>query len=335
MALAALACIALYRLHPLGLRWAAISLYGVALVAFLDTLIHFFTAYGRRSYLGCDISPWGIHYVQLRGGKGRIALVAHDSLEMQRQNEFIARYRSRWRRFPVYGACTGELLIFRELEIPSLTPQEAKAALPYELEYQFSWYNENWVTTSVELATDLSDTQALTRLMVVFMKKEELDQQYNHLRRLGLSPQSIELRATAIFRAAFPLLPPNLADTLVIERLGEQYICSRFHQRALMLHHLFGSEYLTSLLQELQGSNITCFQSLIYIDAEDNDNIAGELHDIQRVLLSADLLETNATVLSGENILQHHFKDAGKATSLTPRQVVALGLALREVEDAV
>jgi len=143
-------------------------------------------------------------------------------------------------------------------------------------------------------------------------------------------PKAVELRSTAINRAAAVAVPKG-ATTLVLDVRSDKVLSSSFEGAVLKVQHQFAADFMPSLLGEYSRPGRSPFAACVYIDP----NADAAIRDTLRSrLVATGVLTEEGLFISAADIFRQHFPSRVTMEN-ADRLIVALGLALREVEHAL
>ena len=327
-----LSLVAVYLLIPAYVQYATFLTVFIALFAIGDVAMHWITGRYFPVLLGCDIGDEGVRFIRLqkiRGIKGDTPykIAAFGMVASHEVASFRRKHFSAWHTKSIKAACPGVLCLLREIDLPPMSHDDLMSVLDYELAYRFSWFDDSWLTTAAQLPDEEGNRRTQGKYMVTFLKKEEVDARISGVSALGLTAQSVELRATAILRAASPLLP-SMGTCLIIEFYTEFIIISGFRGTVLILQHHLPIDSFTHLDRELQITNHAPYGCLIMVNT---DGIIRDMNRLNDELQNIGLIDLSTKQITAEQIFSSRFPTADASLiAVAPHYVTALGLALRE-----
>jgi len=297
----------------------------VSLLVILNSTVDFIRNQVRSTVIGYDLMDNEIRMVSISRRRGVPKLIHADCLLTSERKKLRRLIPHQWADRHLNTACCGDVVLLRQIEMPVLPASELSNAVQFELAYQFSWYNDSWVTGW--LSAPHRNTDNMQSLTAVFLQREELAEHLKSLRDEGIVPKTVELRSTALYRAVSPLLSGG--SCLIVEEIKGNYICSSFREGYLVSQQNFSEADLQREMLSLSPEEDEPQTMLLLITGQEN---AESLSGIKAYLLAAGIITCDTVQIVAEELLLHYFPQISKEVlQLAPRLSVALGLALREV----
>ncbi len=121
----------------------------------------------------------------------------------------------------IVTAISGNSAIIRTINTPAMPDEDLEEAVNYEAERYIPFSIEDAVIGYHVLDTIITDNAEETKLLMVAVQRELIDQYINTLNMAGLTPKIIDVKPFASLRALQAMIVPNVMDIASFEIEGE------------------------------------------------------------------------------------------------------------------